>query len=329
MSNVKKNGHQLQEQLFRWYVAMTDGSLNAEQRLSQGLNALRHHVEVLIRDGWTLTMSADNSLADKAGVDFIWSNPKRGWFPLDAKAVGQTSCRIIQQVHVGNNSEAGECGQLRAEDKIAFLEQLVKLARTATPISFSDCAPPSVRTARSNEELLEALLQFQRTLERASSRSGEVRLGEWAGALKGAIGYHRAQKRGGPNEATVTAARAAINTAIDAFFASFFRENATFASKVGLMKANLKRSDKLQYVICEDKLKTTVGGSRELVVLGGLAGLIRKRYDERYRELLGKHSCAEWLLQRKRTFETKGVECVIHSILDAFQQQAGGARRAA
>jgi len=329
MTNGKTNGHKLQDQLFRWYTTLTqsaDGQTGP--RFEQGLNALKHHIEILIRDGWTLTMTADDSPADRAGVDFIWSNPNRGWFPLDAKAAGQTRSAIIHQVHVGNNSDAGECGQLRVEDRVAFVKQLVTLARMSRPIAFTVLRPPSAQTARNNDVLLGDLQHFQRKLEYAASNTQDDRFGEWATALRRAVGYILAQKRGGASPASVETARQAIAAAIDAFFASYFKENSPFAAKVSTMKASLKRSDRLQYVICEDKIKASVGKSNELVVLGGLAGLIRKRYEARYSELLGKHNCAEWLLQRKRTFETKGVECVIHSILDAFQRQSG-ARHAA
>lgn len=328
MTNGKTNGHQLQEQLFRWYTTLTQGNFGHEPKLGQGLHALKHHVEVLIRDGWTLTMTADDSPADRVGIDFIWSNPNRGWFPLDAKAAGQTRCRLIQQVHVGNNSEAGECGQLRSEDRTAFLEQLVALARTSQPIDFAVCVPPSIRVAQNGNVMLDSLRFFQRSLEKATTQTTDDRFAEWALALKPAIGYSLKQNRGGASDAAVETARKAIAAAIDAFFASFFKENSQFALECSRMQTSLKRSDRLQYVIGEDKIKAVAGQSNELVVLGGLAGLIRKRYEARYRELLAQHSCAEWLLQRKRTFETKGVECVIHSILDAFQRQTGGRRAA-
>lgn len=284
-----------------------------------GLNALKHHVEVLIRAGWQLTMSAGNSPADKCGVDFIWANPGRGWFPLDAKAVGQTSCRLIQHVHVGNNTDAGEYKQLRYEDKLAFLEQLVTLARTGEPITYRECMPPN-GVAMGETQLLEAVKGFQRTLEQASSH--DERFLEWSVALRKAVGFLQVKKRGGPSEDALLAARGVIASAIDNFFAAFFNHgNNTFEMKVMRLQPCLRRSERLIYLVTEDSIKTTVGKSQELVVLGGLASLIKKRFEARYTELIGKHRGADWLIQRKRTFEAKGVECVIHDILDAFQRQ--------
>lgn len=326
MTHGKTKGHRLQEELFRWYVTVFRGDNCGGSSAAQGLNGLKHHVEVLIRAGWTLQMSADNSLADKAGVDFIWENPSRGWFPLDAKAMGQTSCRLITQVHVGNNNDAGEYKQLRFEDRIAFLQQLVNLARTGQPVSYHCCQPPGL-TAMASNQLLDGLKNLRKQLEK--STSCDERLGEWANALGKSIGYLSIQKRGGPSEASKHSAQKLIASAIDAFFGSFFNNNnETFASQQMRLQPNLRRSDRLQYLHTGDVIKATVGNAHELVVLSGLAALIKKRFEERYIELVGKHRTAEWLMQRKRTFETKGVELVIHSVLDAFQRQSGVRRTA-
>ena len=321
MTNAKAKGHQLQDELHRWFLLVTrENTSDSAQNTVPGLNALKHHVEVLIRDGWTLTMSADNSPADKAGVDFIWENPSRGWFPLDSKAVGQTSCRLIQHVQVGNNNDAGEYGQLRYEDKLAFLEQLVNLARMAQPISHALVPPPS-SAAMSTAELLENVTKLQKQLQRASSK--DRRYNDWAAALRGAIGFLSAQKRGGPSEDALKEARGVIASAIDAFFAAYFNDkNAMFASKCMYLQPCLQRSGRLTYQFTGDTFKAIAGKSNEQVVFSGLAGLIKQRFEARYAELVGQHRGADWLIQRKRTFETKGVECVIHNILDAFQKVA-------
>lgn len=325
MTHGKSKGHQLQDELFRWYLVIFSENFGSRGASAvEGLNALKHHVEVLIRDGWTLSMSADDSPADKAGVDFIWENPSRGWFPLDAKAMGQTSCRLITRVQVGNNTDAGEYKQLRYEDKMAFLEQLVTLARTGQPIDHDCCPPPGV-TAMAPAQLLEELRKLQRQLER--STSCDERLGEWAVALRKAIGYLLSQKRGGASEGATSTAQKMIASAIDAFFGSYFNNNnSNFASQCMRLQPCLRRSDRLQYQVTGDIIKTTVGNAQELVVLSGLAVLIRKRFEARYSELCGRHGAVDWLMQRKRTFETKGVECVIHNILDAFQRQTGARR---
>ncbi len=328
MSNGKKQGQQLQEELFRWYISLIrENTCAAAQPAVQGLNALKHHIEVLVKDGWTLSMSEHSSTADLAGVDFVWENPRRGWFPLDAKAVGQTSCLLINQVHVGNNTEAGEYKQLRFEDKLAFLEKLVALARTGRPIRYDDCAPPGVKT-KCQSTLLEELKQFQQRLQKASSRLQDDRFRDWATALNKAVGFLLKQKRGGPSAEAIEAARKAINAAVEAFFAKYFGKNEMFATQCMRLQPNLRRSDRLVYVYIDDMFKAEVGRDHELVVLSGVAPMVRKQFEERYAELLKRHSAAEWLIQRKRTFETKGLECVVHNILDAFQRQSG-ARSAA
>lgn len=326
MTNGKTKGHRLQEELFRWYVTVFRNDTGGGTPAAQGLNGLKHHVEVLIRAGWTLKMSADNSPADKAGVDFIWENPSRGWFPLDSKAMGQTSCRLITHVHVGNNTDAGEYKQLRFEDKLAFLEQLVNLARTGHPVSYNCCPPPGL-TAVASTQLLDELKRLRKQLEK--STSCDERLGEWAAALGKSIGYLNIQKRGGPSEGATATAQQTVLAAIDAFFGSYFNgNNATFASQQMRLQPNLRRHDRLQYLFTGDVIKATVGNAQELVVLSGLAALIKKRFEARYSELIGLHRSADWLMQRKRTFETKGVELVIHAVLDAFQRQSGMRRTA-
>lgn len=326
MTHGKTKGHRLQDELFRWYVAVFRSDSGDGTTGAQGLNGLKHHVEVLIRAGWTLKMSANDSLADKAGVDFIWENPSRGWFPLDAKAIGQTSCNLITHVQVGNNTDAGELKQLRFEDKIAFLRQLINLARTGTPVSYACCPPPGV-TAMPSNKLLEELKKLRKQLEK--STSCDERLGEWANALGKSIGYLSIQKRGGPSEGATATAQKTIMTAIDAFFGSYLNgNNAMFASQQMRLQPNLRRSDRLQYLFTGDTVKVTVGNAQELVVLSGLAALIKKRFEARYSELIGLHRSADWLMQRKRTFETKGVELVIHAVLDAFQRQSGMRRTA-
>lgn len=320
MTNGHTKGHRLQNELYRWAVALVR-DIDGSATLGQGLNAHKHHIEVLLRAGWTLTMSADNSPADKAGVDFIWENPSCGWFPLDAKAMGQTSCSLITHVHVGNNTDAGELKQLRYEDKLAFLEQLVRLARTGRPIKHDCCPPPSV-TAMAPAKLLEELKILRKQLER--SASCDERLREWANALGKSIGYLSIQKRGGPSEASTFAAQKVINEAIDVFFGAYFNfRNEAFASQQMRLQPSLRRSERLQYLFTGDVIKATVGKAQELVVLSGLAALIKKRFEERYGELIRQHRNTDWLMQRKRTFDTKGVECVIHSVLDAFQSQPG------
>lgn len=329
-STSKTKGQLLQEELFRWFHAVLDASPCGDAPQAFRLNALRHHLEVLIRDGWTLKMSGEDSPADKCGIDFIWGHPVKGWFPLDAKAVGTSSCVLIHQVTVGNQNGAGECGQLKFEYKVAFLSKLVELARSANPISHEKCAPPQLMTARSAVELIEGVKQFQRRLMTASETLRDDRYNQWAISLRRAIGFLLAAQRGGADDDSVTRARNAINTALDAFLAQYLSQNAAFASSCMRLQTVLRRSDRLKYEIGIDTVKAPVGPAQRLVVLGGLAQLVRKKYEAKYEELLHKHRSAEWLMQRKRTFETKGVELAIHYILNSLEALGGKpARRAA
>ena len=83
-------------------------------------------------------------------------------------------------------------------------------------------------------------------------------------------------------------------------------------------QVQLHRSKQLLYVLSEDSIKVAVGPARRLVVLSGLARVVRKRYEDVYKAKLAKHSSAEWLILRRRVFEAKGVDCAIHAILDSL-----------
>jgi hypothetical protein len=317
MTQAKTEGHRLQDELFRWAVAILNE--DSDDSCAHGLESLKQEVGILIKDGWALRMSANNSPADKAGVDFIWENPKRGWFPLDAKAMGEPSCRLISHVRVGNNKDAGEQRQLSGKYKSAFLAQLIQLARSGTPVRHECCLPPSV-TPMANATLLDALKQLRYQLEKASE--SDERLGEWAVALNRAIAYLNITKRG-PDKAAISAAQVLVASAVDRFLEAYFAENNTaFVSRCMHLQPNLRRSAQLHYLVTGDIIKATVGEAKEVVVLSGLKELISNRFQEIYAELVRKHRSSDWLMQRKRSFASKGIQCAIHSVLDAFQQSA-------
>src|SRR5581483_11471049 len=95
--NVKTQGHMLHFELVTWYqdtLKLPEGALDlevADEQLAHAA-AVRLRLLQLVKAGWSLTVSEDESPADKAGIDFIWQHRRHGWFALDAKAVSSTKC---------------------------------------------------------------------------------------------------------------------------------------------------------------------------------------------------------------------------------------------
>lgn len=319
-SNGKSQGHRLQNELSRWFHSLLE--FEGTGKLVEPLTSLKRKIDALVATGWKLKMSDDKSPADKAGIDFVWTHPTRGWFALDAKATGNVRCGMVHLVTVRNTVEAGEYKQLMAEDRIDFVRLLIKLS-SQEGISHQHCAYPSLQAA-SVKDSLEAVRQFQRRLQAESHRTGEQSYEDWAIVLRKAIGFLVTQTgKGGPSQGAIDQVRRIIFGELDAFFTSFFDKNNMCASKCMHLQTSMRRSDKLAYEITGDKIKATVGPHHELVIMGGLADAIRQRFASRYSQLVEQHAAAEWLTQRRRTFETKGVECALHHVLNALGRHQG------
>lgn len=329
--NVRlKRGEVLQAELHRFYLSLTRESAGEGKTLMFGtLTDVKRALDRLLADGWRLSVSANGSLADKAGIDFVWSHPLKGWFALDAKAVGTPSCGLIHLVQVANNKEAGECQQLCFENKRDFVELLVSLSDVGQPIEHEVLAAPQV-CAVNTAQLLGELKSFHSGLLSAAAKTQDPRFAGWADNLMKAIGYCLANMRTtagdtGPSDQVQAMAAEALRE----FMVAFFDPKSAKFGQVMKLQACLNRSADLQYLISGDQLKVRAGKAQRLVVLTGLARIVGQMYQQMYSELLTKHSTAEWLLLRRRVFETKGVECAIHHILDSFQCKRQALARAA
>jgi|APEBP8051073352_1049397.scaffolds.fasta_scaffold02480_4 hypothetical protein len=325
MTNLARRGDLLEAELYRFYVDFA----RPETGERGTLTALWTELQKLIREGWQLHSSSNRSPADKAGIDFIWTHPRKGWFALDAKATGVPCSCLIHLVPVGNSSESGEMGRLRFDDKKAFIELLVTLGSSGKPFDHAVLMAPKSSDVPAGA-LLEHLKDFQKALNQASKSTDDERYSYWADALKKAIGFAIAQNR--PAELTAgdsERVQGIIRQALQEFMTAFFDPKNPLLEKCMRQQVQLHRSKQLLYVLSEDSIKVAVGPSRRLVVLSGLARVVRKRYEDVYKAKLAKHSSAEWLILRRRVFEAKGVDCAIHAILDCLDNSQDTLAKAA
>lgn len=325
-----KRGELLQAELHSFFASLSREPPGKGKALPYGaLTEVKGALDRLIADGWSLQVSARHSPADSSGVDFIWSHATKGWFALDAKAVGQTSSGLIHLVVVANNMAAGECQRLCFENKKGFVELLVALSTSGQAIDHAVLAAPKVATM-SREQLFEELKSFRGALNRAAIKTRDGRYAAWANNLGKAIGYCVAEKRAPAQDAAKAGLIQGMATAaLNEFLQAFFNPRSQVLEQCMRQQVSLNRSQSLQYLICDDQLKVRAGSPQRLVVLSGLGRLVRQAYQEMYCRQLAQHSTAEWLLLRRRVFEAKGVDCAIHYILDSLQRKPEALMRAA
>lgn len=322
--NGKTQGHMLQFELVAWYqdtLKLPERALNVERADEQLCHAaaVRLRVRQLVKAGWSLQMSEDESPADKAGIDFIWQHRRRGWFALDAKAVSNTRCCLIRLVEVSNSTEVGEFRKLRFEDKVRFFEQLIELAEGPAPeLNLQDCPPPVMETVRDSTKMLEELRSFRDRLATMGKRPGCAHCTDWQAAINRAMGFVTGCKRQRNNPEQVALVQQRVAEIINAYIKSVLAEKPPrgFGSP---FEARFRRNDKLLYTVHLDQVKLPVDAAN-VVTVAGIAAYARKAFQKRHQELVAKHGAAEWLLMRRRTFEAQGVERTINHLLDVLDR---------
>ena len=314
----------LQLELFTWYqdtMNVANAALIEESKDAELVHAgeVRRQLRELVKSGWSLCMSQEESPADKAGIDFIWQHPRRGWFALDAKAVDSTKCCLIRLVTVSNSTEAGEFRKLPFEDKLRFLEQLVELASGPAPeLDFQTCAPPSLEQTRNPRIMLEELRRFRDRLAVAGKLAGCRQCHAWQDAIGKAMGFVAGRERQRNNPEQVAAVQARVAGIIRAYVNSLLVAKAP-RNFGGPLEFRFRRSNKLSYTVHGDELKVPVD-TVNVVTIGGIAVYARKAFQKRYQEVVGKHGAAEWLVLRRRTFEAQGAERAINHLLDVLER---------
>ena len=301
-----------------WFQTASQQTLELPEDASEEVS---HRVDVqnslksVIERGWNLIMTDEGSPADKAGIDFIWYHPQFGWFPIDTTAMNKVGIPdLIHIATIQNAQGRGECKMLRAEDKTRFVELLVRLSES-TPYLTGALLPPSLK-ARGNAR--KALIAFQKRLEERSAEDNGELFSEWAAHLRKAIGYEcemnkRAQK---PQIADF---RGFLVEVIQKHIRIFMEQGIGIKRLRGVREAKPFARD---YSICyhpsTDILATPEPSTPQVQ---GLGRLIDTLFSQAYGEAVAESGLSDSLIAKKRFFDGRGKEEVIHAALDALERR--------
>lgn len=316
---VTKCGIRLQKEVWSWYLeasnAMVDWTSNSEDRNLVRAHNARQELLKAISSGWKLLMSDEGSPADKAGIDFIWFLPARGWYPIDTTAMNKVGVPELINIATVRNSEAkSEFGKLRFEDKVAFIELLVRLAESEPTLKV-DLQPPTLRSC--GQGSMKTLIEFQKRLTLRSSDIDGEPFKEWANYLGRAINYEsrmkqRAASTGSADIRQVLAC--IVRTEVEAFLAK--------ASSGFNCGKYVQQPYARQFGICyyphQDTLTLPEPQSPQV---HGLAQAARKLFAELYGKLVSECGASEELIACKRFFEGRGFEEITHRVLDALEKR--------
>jgi hypothetical protein len=304
MSHFK--GLEVQDTLYHWFQSILGEKLTTNSqpnRLQQAVSSL----QLVCQAGWKLKMTADESPADKVGVDFIWQHETLGiWFPLDCSLREKT--HIPKLIHLVHACEAGnfELGTVSNETKTAFAEQLVALTRQSG-IKFAQLQPPS---ATSTKDLLSAIKSFQASLNRAATGAQREQFLEWATHLKKAVGYHMVSNRQN-GLLTMELIAEAIKEGVNGYLTIIK------ASKEQPVKREFCRDCKVSYSRAKDVLYVP---DKRIGTIASLSQAVKLQFEEWYITMIKQFpKLSESMLTLKRNFEANGFELIIHYILDVLE----------
>lgn len=317
--SVTKCGIRLQKEVWSWYLEASNPRLDwtpksGDQNLVRVHNA-RQKLLKAIASGWKLLMSDEGSPADKAGIDFIWFLPSKGWYPIDTTAMNKVGVpELIQIATVRNSEERGDFGKLRFEDKVAFIELLDRLAESEPALKV-DLQPPTIRGCRQGS--MQTLIEFQKRLTQRSSGQDGDPFKEWANYLGRAINYEsrmkqRAARTGSADIHQVLAC--IVRTEVEAFLAK-----ACSGFNCGKY---VQQPYARQFGICYYPHQDTLTlPEPQTPQVRGLAQAARKLFAELYGKLVSKCGASEELIACKRFFEGRGFEEITHRVLDALEKR--------
>jgi len=308
-------GLRSQAELFRWFRSIVQ---TPAIDLQPGVGNTRFCSAILavqnaIRNGWTLSMSGENSPADKAGVDFVWANNRQGvWHALDTtykEKVGTPS--LIHLVKLVNVSDIIG-SRLSAETNIGFLELLVKLSRDTNALHSAELPIPEMGTVA---DLRKSLESFQARLAKIGSRPASYEFAEWAVYLNGAIGYQGKADKG---QFTIDQSLVdfAIGSAVEAFL------NARKGGCPDFDRGGFQRGKHISYSENADTLHVSDPVNP---IWPGIKTRIQQQFDKEYAALVKLESGGlQLLLIAKQMFSAQGVNWVIHHILDVVEAKTNG-----
>lgn len=307
-----RKGHKNQAELYRWYLAAEqaarvalseDPELRELQLASRALFAVR-------QQGWKLTATAENSPADQAGIDWIWEHPGKGWFPIDCTAEGKPDkSRLVHLVFM-DNMETKEGGGLTAGTKIDFAALLVGLTKSSPLLTRALLAPPAVEPVRDSSV---HVARFQAALFALKRHQHGELFQEWAGELNKAVRY-LAACRDSENDLGLDLIQSLIKDGVREYFALALAKRSIPVNRQGFT-----RGFSLSWSANSDIL---VLGRLESANVRGLSQMINRQFDSAYfAKVQRAGNATAALLQAKRGFAARGVEFVVHFLLDGLEQK--------
>jgi hypothetical protein len=309
-------GLRSQAALYRWFRTVVQ---TPSMDLQTGGGNARYYSAILavqkaLRDGWTLTMSSDNSPADKAGVDFVWANKSRGiWFALDTTykdKVGVPS--LIHLVKLVNTNDQIIGSRLSFQSHLGFLELLVELCTDDRALLTNELPPPEMTAVT---DLRKSLESFQARLAKIGTRPASAPFAEWATYLNGAIGYQGKADKG---QYTIDASLIgfAIGTAVEAFL------NARKGGCPEFDRGGFQRGKHISYSETADTLHVSDPVNP---IWPGIKTRIQQQFDKEYAALVKlENGGLQLLLIAKQMFSAQGINWVIHHILDVVEAKSAG-----
>mgnify|MGYP003384442949 CR=1 FL=1 len=315
-SSSQPKGLRSQHELYRWFrniVQTPVSDLPAESATQARFNSAVLAVQKSLQNGWNLQMSGENSPADKAGVDFVWSNRAQGvWFALDTTykdKVGVPS--LINLVKLANSSDI-IASRLSFESNMGFLELLVRLSRETPVLTYSELPPPEMAAVA---DLRKSLESFQAQLAKIGTRPASAQFAEWAHYLKGAIGFQGKADTGRFN-VDQSLIDYAIGVGVEAFL------NARKGGCPDFDRGSFQRGKHISYSQNADTLHVSDPANP---VWSGIRDLVQQQFDKEYTLLVEMDKGGlDLLLITKQMFSAQGANWVIHHILDVIEAKSLG-----
>lgn len=307
-----------QQQLFRWFTTLVEGSYSAPDR-GAGEAALRldraiQKVRELVEGGWWLSMSSEGSPADKAGMDFLWEDTVRGpWFALDCSLREKMDIpRLIRLVRIKNaTTTVGEVMSIYS--KIFFLELLIELAEGPVLLTREMVAPPKLTPVA---DIRSALYDFRTRLRALKDHTNGDLFVDWAENLHRAIGFQR-RKEDESTELDMNTIRLPIKQAVETYITTALRNHGE------MERPKLKFGRKFHsYSPTTDTLHLP---HKANPTVKDIKVMVETEFDARYTaELKKAGKLSDKLLALKRSFGASGYAWVINHLLDVLEAASLG-----
>lgn len=300
--------------MHRWFLRIvasrilireTDDPLNI--RFIKALRAVRG----ALTDDWELQMSGENSPADKAGIDFIWSNRRlQVWWPVDTTF--ETKVGVPSLIKLAKLTLEMPERKLHLKCLTEFLELLARLTQESALLTYDLLAPPEMVAV---PDPLGSLETFQAQLAAVGAKPYGMPFAEWASYLNGAIRYQKTAKSG-----RLTVEASLIDYAIGEAIAAFL--DARKGACPDFDRGEYRRGGNISYSSKNDTLHVPDPVNP---VWPDITTRIQQSFDRYYAVLMQlNRNEVPLLLIAKQVFVAQGIGWVIHHILDVVEAKCQG-----